>query len=124
MDVQGEFVRTIGDFYYIFKGFLVEFLEKSCDPERKSKTPRKSPEKWTFLSLAFYNAPSLHTVESTYITWGTKIKVFRVCLSGPFPPTLFASFFPPLSPSGPVPSHAPFPLPLYPPFFDFRKTLI
>ena len=28
---------------------------------RKSKTPRKSPEKWTFLSLAFYNAPSLHT---------------------------------------------------------------
>ena len=29
---------------------------------RKSKTPRKSPEKWTFLSLAFYNAPSLHTV--------------------------------------------------------------
>ena len=29
---------------------------------RKSKTSRKSPEKWTFLSLAFYNAPSLHTV--------------------------------------------------------------
>ena len=28
---------------------------------RKSKTPRKSPEKWTFLSLAFYNAPSLDT---------------------------------------------------------------
>ena len=31
---------------------------------RKSKTPRKSPEKWTFLSLAFYNAPSLDTVRS------------------------------------------------------------
>ena len=30
---------------------------------RKSKTPRKSPEKWTFLSLAFYNAPSLQTVD-------------------------------------------------------------
>ena len=29
---------------------------------RKSKPPRKSPAKWTFLSLAFYNAPSLHTV--------------------------------------------------------------
>ena len=28
---------------------------------RKSKTPRKLPEKWTFLSLAFYNAPSLDT---------------------------------------------------------------
>ena len=28
---------------------------------RKSKTPRKSPEKWTFLGLAFYNAPSLRT---------------------------------------------------------------
>ena len=30
---------------------------------RKSKAPRKSPEKWTFLSLAFYNAPSLPTVK-------------------------------------------------------------
>ena len=30
----------------------------------KIKTPRKSPEKWTFLSLAFYNAPSLPTVGS------------------------------------------------------------
>ena len=27
---------------------------------KKSKNPRKSPEKWTFLSLAFDNAPSLH----------------------------------------------------------------
>ena len=27
---------------------------------RKSKTSRKSPEKWTFLSLAFYNAPRKH----------------------------------------------------------------
>ena len=32
---------------------------------RKSKAPRKSPEKWTFLSLAFYNAPSLHTVNES-----------------------------------------------------------
>ena len=29
---------------------------------RKPKTPRKSPEQWTFLSLTFYNAPSLDTV--------------------------------------------------------------
>ena len=30
---------------------------------RKSKTPRKSPEKWIFLSPAFYNAPGLHSVK-------------------------------------------------------------
>ena len=47
----------IGDFIK-FKGFLVEFLESRAIL-RKSKTPRKSP----FLSLAFYNAPSLHTAE-------------------------------------------------------------
>ena len=35
----------------------MEFLEKQAIL-RKSKTPRKSPEKWTFLSLSFYNAPS------------------------------------------------------------------
>ena len=40
----------------------MEFLEnrQSCENQ---KPPEKSPEKWTFLSLAFYNAPSLHTVE-------------------------------------------------------------
>ena len=48
--------------FIIFKGFLVEFLEKRRSWENQS--PRKSPEKWTFLSLAFYNAPSLHTVDS------------------------------------------------------------
>ena len=36
---------------------------RTGDPER-IKTPRKLPEKWTFLSLAFYNAPRLHTVGS------------------------------------------------------------
>ena len=40
----------------------MEFLENRCFL-RKSRTSRKSPEKWTFLSLAFYNAPSLHTVD-------------------------------------------------------------
>ena len=29
----------------------------------KIRNPRKSPEKWIFLSLAFYNAPSLDTVD-------------------------------------------------------------
>ena len=36
---------------------------RTGDPEKIKISPRKSPEKWTFLSLAFYNAPSLHTVE-------------------------------------------------------------
>ena len=40
----------IGDFRK-FKGFLVKFPQE------------KGSEKWTFLSLAFYNAPSLHTVD-------------------------------------------------------------
>ena len=43
----------------------MEFLENRRS-WRKAKTPRKSPEKWTFLSLAFYNAPSLHTVKVTF----------------------------------------------------------
>ena len=44
-----------------FKGFLVEFLENS----EKIKNPSKIARKvffFTFLSLAFYNAPSLDTV--------------------------------------------------------------
>ena len=44
------------------KVFFVEFLENR-DRLRKSKTTRKPPEKWVFLSLAFYNAPSLDTVD-------------------------------------------------------------
>ena len=58
VDLQGVFVK-IGDFIK-FKGFLVDFQRTAL--LRKSKTPRKTPEKWTFLSLAFYNAPR-HTVE-------------------------------------------------------------
>ena len=61
-DLQGVFVK-IGDFMK-FKGFSVEFLESRRSSE-KQKTPRKSLDKWTFLSLAFYNAPSLHTVDKS-----------------------------------------------------------
>ena len=32
---------------------------------KKSKAPRKSTEMWILRSLAFYNAPSLHTVNHT-----------------------------------------------------------
>ena len=50
-----------GDFF-LFYGFLVEFLEnrRSCESKRP---PENCHKKWTFLRLAFYNAPSLHIVE-------------------------------------------------------------
>ena len=78
---RGAFVK-IGDFIK-FQGFHVEFLENQAIL-RKSKTPRKSPEKWTFLSLAFYNAPSLHTVKSHFsgyfvgLLWGDPESHFLV----------------------------------------------
>ena len=59
-----EFTRGVcknRGFHVKFEGFLVEFREQVI--LRKSKAPRKSPEKWTFLSLPFYNARSLHTVD-------------------------------------------------------------
>ena len=59
MFLQGAFVK-IGDFIK-FKGFSCGIPREQAIL-RKSKTPRKSPEKWAFLSLAFYNAPSLHIV--------------------------------------------------------------
>ena len=34
---------------------------------QKIKTSRKLPEKWTFLSLVFYNAPSLHIVKRNFL---------------------------------------------------------
>ena len=45
-----------------FKGFSCGIPREEAIL-RKSKTRRKSPEKWIFLSLAFYNAPSSDTVE-------------------------------------------------------------
>ena len=59
-DLQGAFVK-IGDFIK-FKGCSCGIPREQA-LLRKSKVPRKSPEKWTFPSLAFYNAPSLHAVE-------------------------------------------------------------
>ena len=59
MDLQGVFVK-IRDFIK-FKGFLVELQSRRS--WENQKTHRKSPEKWIFLSLAFYNAPSLDTVD-------------------------------------------------------------
>ena len=53
------------------RGFFIKLKGFSCGIAReqailrKSKAPRKSPEKWTFLGLAFYNAPRLHTVKKS-----------------------------------------------------------
>ena len=52
--------------YIKFKGPPLE-LSREQALLRKSKTLRKSPEKWTFLSLAFYNAPGLRTVEIIFV---------------------------------------------------------
>ena len=70
MVLQGANSKNRG-FHIKFKGFLVEFLENRLSPER-IKAPRKSPEKWIFLSLAFYNAHSLHTVKKNFGFWWTK----------------------------------------------------
>ena len=62
VDLQGAFVK-IGDFMKL-KGFSCGIPREQAIL-KKSTTSRKSPEKWSFLSLAFYNAPSLHTVEES-----------------------------------------------------------
>ena len=60
----------IGDFIK-FKGSLLEIIENKRSSENQ-KPPRKNrPEKWIFLSLAFYNAPSLHTVEQRPLNSGS-----------------------------------------------------
>ena len=46
-----------------FIGFFSRILREQARL-RKSNTPRKWTEKWIFLSLAIYNAPSLRTVEN------------------------------------------------------------
>ena len=71
VDLQGVFVK-IGDLLNL-KVSCGILREKAL--LRKSKTSRKLPEKWTFLSLAFYNAPSWHTVE---ITIGPKIVAIEI----------------------------------------------
>ena len=50
-----KFVK-IGDFMK-FKGLLLEFLENRCSLENQTPS-EKSPDEWTFLSVAFYNGPN------------------------------------------------------------------
>ena len=50
---------------------------RTGDPE-KIKTPRRSPEKFTFLSLAFHNAPSLD-IAAYFVerpTWETQAEQY------------------------------------------------
>ena len=54
VDLQGVSCKNRW-FYIRSKRFSCGILREQA-LLRKSKTPRKSPEKWTFLSLAFYNA--------------------------------------------------------------------
>ena len=56
---MGVFVK-IGDFIK-FKCFLVEFLGQQAI--LRNQKPQEIARKVVFLSLAFYNAPSLDTVE-------------------------------------------------------------
>ena len=53
----------IGDFIK-FKGFLVEFLQTQNRRSSENQKPQKIAKERTFLSLAFYNASGLHTVDS------------------------------------------------------------
>ena len=58
MDLQGVFVKTGG--FITFEVFPLEFLEKRRSWENQSP---QIAGKVVFLSLALYNAPSLHTVD-------------------------------------------------------------
>ena len=85
---------------WVYKGCFVkignsikfeDFLVREQALLRKSKTSRKSPDKWTFLSLAFYNAPSLQTVDSPELL---SLWIFRTIQRFPgscpdFPPRKF-----------------------------------
>ena len=55
-------ICKVGDFYPSISRFSTGNPREQAHL-RKSKTPRELPEKWTFLSLAFYNAPNVHTVD-------------------------------------------------------------
>ena len=57
----------IGNLILDLKVFLWNSWRKAL-LMRKSKAPGKSPEKWTSLSLAFYNAPSLHIADYIWAT--------------------------------------------------------
>ena len=63
-----------------FKGYLVEFLQSRRSSEKQKH--QKIARKWTFLSLAFCNAPSLHNVHFLVYAplidlWGVRLLPWR-----------------------------------------------
>ena len=62
VDLQGAFTKKSAILLNL-KVFL--WNSQGTGAPAKIKSPRKSPDKRTFLSVAFYNAPSLHTVDKT-----------------------------------------------------------
>ena len=99
---------------------LLSYVKGPKHPLKKSyrKYLRRTQVRWVIRRSSTHN---IWKATKEYLNHrGTKIRVFRVCFRAPFPPTLFLSFFPPLSPSGPVHlSHHFSPLhpPLYPLLF-------
>ena len=63
MDLQGTFEKN--DDAFEVKGLLLEFLgnRRTSENQKAPKTARKR----TFLSLAFYIAPNLHTARKDHI---------------------------------------------------------
>ena len=56
-----------------FKGFPVKLSRRSAENQKPS-------EKWTFLSLTFYNAPSFHTVDWSILAsrgsfWSIRVRI-------------------------------------------------
>ena len=95
-------------------------------------------EEWITISIWAHEHPLMQEARCAHIpliSWkatkeylnqrGYQNQSFSSVLSGPFPPTLFPSFFPPLSPSSPVhfPTTSPlFTFPFIPPFLTPGKV--
>ena len=62
MGLQPVFVKSGNFIRFKGSGITIPREQRAGAPE-KPKTPRNSPEKWTFLSLAFTMHPVVHTVE-------------------------------------------------------------
>ena len=69
VDLQGVFVKSV--ILLILRVCLWNSWRTGS--LERIKTPRGWPEKSTFLSLTFYNAPSLHAVEKNRLTFGQEL---------------------------------------------------
>ena len=103
---------------------LSGLLQESLGPFGPEVSPRVSPRvspKWGGSRECLTGCLRWKATKEYLNQRGTKIRVF---LSGPFPPTLFLSFFPPLPPWSPVHFLTTSPLfasPFIPPFLTPGK---